>query len=361
MSRQRLLIGIMLGLLLIALLAVPVAAQQEVPGKFVFGGTYTLANGQQLTGDLGVVGGVATIDKGALVTGDVMVAGGTLDVSGQINGDVAVFGGSVSLADSAVIQGDLVTYGGSIKRSEGATVLGDVSQGGASEFTLPSDVTAPDSLDQGYDQGYGYMQPDRPMTPGGWLLHMLWRLVRAGVMTLALAALAALVALLWPRGLEQLTKTTLQQPLVVFGVGLLSWIVGIGLVIVFAVTLCLLPLSLLLALVLLVAVLLSWVVAGLLVGRKLLAVLKVRNPSIVLEAALGTLLLMGAYFLIGIIPCTDFIFGTIVASIGLGAIVLTRFGTRPYPYAPATAMVQVDDLEAFPTVSDAPRQITDGK
>lgn len=357
MSRQRLLIGIMLGLLLTALLALPVAAQPEVPGKFVFGGTYTLANGQQLSGDLGVVGGVATIDAGALVTGDVMVAGGTLNLAGQINGDVAVFGGSVSLTDSAVIQGDLVTYGGSIQRSEGATVLGDVSQGGASEFTLPSDVTAPD----GFDQEYGTMQPDRPTTPGGWLLHILWRIVRAGVMTLALAALAALTALLWPRGLERLTKTTQQQPLIVFAVGLLSWIVGIGLVVVFAVTLCLLPLALLLILVLLVAALVSWVVAGFLIGRKLLALLKVHNPSIVLEAALGTLVVMGAYFLIGIIPCTDFIFGTIVGSIGLGAIVLTRFGTRPYPYVPATTMVQVNDLETFPTISDTPRQITDGK
>ena len=87
----------------------------------------------------------------------------------------------------------------------------------------------------------------------------------------------------------------------------------------------------LMGLVLVVAALLSWVVVGWVIGRKLLALLNAKSPSVVLEAVVGTLLLTIVYFLVSFIWCTNFIIGVLVGSFGLGAIVLTRFGTRPYP------------------------------
>jgi hypothetical protein len=113
--------------------------------------------------------------------------------------------------------------------------------------------------------------------------------------------------------------------------GFISWILGLALVVILAVTLCLLPVALVLALVLLVAALLSWVVTGWVIGRKLLALLSVKSPSVVLETIVGTLLLTAVYFLVSFIWCMNFLIGVIVGSFGLGAIVLTRFGTRPYP------------------------------
>ncbi len=131
--------------------------------------------------------------------------------------------------------------------------------------------------------------------------------------------------------------------------------------VVLAITICLIPVALLVGLALLVAALLSWVTSGWLIGRKLLAMLNLRNVTVVAEAAVGTLVLAVVYFLVGILPCTEFIFGMLIVSLGLGAIVLTRFGTRPYPAPTARSETtkQVDDLLALPAGDEPqPPQLT---
>ncbi|HSN73874.1 MAG TPA: hypothetical protein VL334_02140, partial [Anaerolineae bacterium] len=105
----------------------------------------------------------------------------------------------------------------------------------------------------------------------------------------------------------------------------------------------------------------SWVVVGWLVGRKLLAALNLSNTTVVVETVVGTLLLATVYFLVGIIPCTEFIFGVLIVSLGLGTLVLTRFGTRPYPTAIAAggssapgevlAVVPADDEPRTPQLT----------
>lgn len=358
MSRRRLGMTVLFALVLVALLVTPAAAQGDEPGKLVIGGTYTLRSGQQLNGDLGVVGGQATIEEGATVNGDVMVAGGTLDVAGRIDGSIAVFGGSVNLERTAYVAGDLVTFGGSVQRSPGAEVRGEVREGGSFDMpVLPGPVFFPEM-----DRFMTGPEVDIQQSPGQWLAAALLSAIRTGIAILALAALALVAALLWPKGIERLGTTALHQPAPVLLVGLLSWVLGVGLFVVLAITICLLPIALALALVLLVAALLSWVVAGWLVGRSLLRVLKMRSPTVVAEAAIGTLVLAIVYFLVGIIPCTEFIFGTLIVSIGMGALVLTRFGTRPYPLAaavsepaaPAATAVAVEALPA-PPASDEPQ------
>ncbi len=331
---QRLIVTIsLLALVLLAALAAPAAAQEGEPGKLVVGGVYTLSSGQQLRGDLGVVGGQATIEQGATVTGDVLVAGGTLRVAGRINGDIAVFGGSVTLERTAFVAGNLVTFGGSVQRSPGAVVSGEVREGGSLDLPgLPGALFVP-----GVDRFNLTPETRFDRTPGQWLVFMLLRALRTGILIVALAALALLVALLWPSGVQRLGQTARQQPVAVILVGLLSWVVGAGLLVLLVVTICLIPIALALGLTLFVAMLLSWVVAGWLVGRSLLAAFKARNATVVTEATVGTLVLVTVYFLVGIIPCTEFIFGVLIASLGMGAIVLTRFGTRPYPFVPAVA------------------------
>jgi hypothetical protein len=344
-------------LALLAVLAAPVAAQDSDPGKLVVGGTYTLRSGQQLDGDLGVVGGTATVEEGATVQGDVMVAGGTLRVAGRINGDIAIFGGAVTLEPSAYVDGDLVNIGGSVQRRAGAVVTGEVREGGEFDFPMaPGPMFFP-----GLDRFTAGPEVSLQQSPGQWLALLLLRIVRTGVMILALAALALVVALFWPKGIERLGQTAMHQPVPVLLVGLLSWIVGLGLLVVLAVTICLIPVALLVGLALLVAALLSWVTAGWLVGRKLLAMLNLRNATVVVEATVGTLLLAVVYFLVGVIPCTEFIFGMLIVSLGLGAIVLTRFGTRPYPApaAPSDTTGQLKDLPALPAGDEPqPPQLT---
>ncbi len=330
MFQRRIVFTTLFVMALFAFLVAPAAAQERDPGQLVVGGAYTLAAGQQLNGDLGVIGGVATIEEDATVNGDIMVAGGSLTVAGRINGSIAVFGGSIYLEPTAYVTGDLVSFGGSMQRSPDAVVRGEIQEPGGFNIPFaPGSWFLPDR-ESVMPGGDGLFQP----SPGHWLLAGLWRAIRIGIMALALAALALVVALLWPKGIQCLGQTTLQQPVPVLVVGLLSWAVGLGLFVVLALTICLLPVALALGLVLLAAALLSWVMVGWLVGRSLLAALKLRSATVVVEAAIGALLLTLVYLLVGIIPCTEFIFGVLIASFGLGALVLTRFGARPYPYVP---------------------------
>ncbi len=356
MSHRRVGFIVLFALMLSVLLAAPAAAQTGGPGNLVLGGEYTLRAGETLRSDLGVIGGAATIEQGATVNGDIMVAGGTLRIAGRVNGDIAVFGGVVTLERSAYVNGDLVNVGGSVQRNPGATVTGDVREGGG--FDLP--ISPGPMFFPGFDRFTPGAESSFQQSPGQWLVLTLLRIIRTVIMILALAALALIVALLWPKGIERLGQTAMHQPALAILVGLLSWVVGLGLVVVLAATLCLIPLALALALVLLVAALLSWVVAGWLIGRKLLAALNLRNATVVVEAVVGTLVLVTVYFLLGIIPCTEFIFGMLIVSLGLGVIVLTRFGARPYPWVPPTSPSALsDELAALPEDNEAqPPQLT---
>jgi hypothetical protein len=323
--------GLALGMLLIlaGVVASPAAAQGEQPGKVVLGGQFTLESGERVNGDLAVIGGQATIEEGAVVDGDAVVMGGTLTVSGAVDGDIAIFGGVVDLKSTSVVNGDVVAMGGTVNQAAGAEVAGEVREGGAIEIPglrgLPIEPgvvipgLAPPSA------------PDFQTSPGAWLLRAMLSILRMIAWTLAILAMTLVITLLWPKGIERLGRAGIDQPAMVLLTGFISWILGLALVVLLAVTLCLLPVALALALALLVAALLSWVITGWVIGRKLLAVLNVKNPPVVLEAVVGTLLLTVAYFMVSFIWCVNFVIGVLVGSFGLGAIVLTRFGTRPYP------------------------------
>lgn len=317
-------------LMVLALLwASPVAAQGDQPGKVVLGGQFTLETGRRIDGDLAVIGGQAVIEEGAIVDGDAVVMGGMLEVSGKIDGDIAIFGGQVDLRNTAVVAGDVVALGGSVTRAPGAEVSGEIREGGA--------IDIPELRNLPIEPGVvipGLVPPPEPnfrTSPGAWLLHALLTILRMIAWTLAITAMALVIALLWPRGIERLGRTGIEQPAMVFLTGFISWILGIALVAILAITICLLPVAIAVALALLVAALLSWVVTGWVIGRKLLAWLNVKNASVVLEAVVGTLLFTVVYFLVSFIWCANFIIGVLVGCFGLGAIVLTRFGTRPYP------------------------------
>ena len=98
-----------------------------------------------------------------------------------------------------------------------------------------------------------------------------------------------------------------------------------------AITICLLPMPFFVAVATLAAVLFGWTAVGLLVGQRLLAALKVQETNQLVAVLVGVLLIS----LLTAVPCLGWLFAVVVGSLGLGAVVLTRFGTMAYPPAPA--------------------------
>jgi hypothetical protein len=146
----------------------------------------------------------------------------------------------------------------------------------------------------------------------------------------AIAALALLIVLLFEKQVRATGTTLLAVPWASLGMGLLTFVAVLAVSVILAITLCLSPLAVLLLLALCLALLLGWAVAGLLVGERILQALRVRDFSPLLAVGIGAVLLT----LLSRLPCIGWLVGVLVGAAGLGAVVLTRAGTLPYPRPP---------------------------
>jgi cytoskeletal protein CcmA (bactofilin family) len=336
---RRVLLACLLALLL-AFSATPVFADGNDNGKVIFGGSFTLESGEELDGDLVVFGGSAVLEEDSRVDGSVVVMGGSASIAGEVDGDVVVFGGDVELRATAIVDGDLVTIGGSVEREEGAIVRGSEVKGlefkGFPFFwTLPTRVSL------------------RYRWPNLWF-RFIFDIFKTLFMALALAALGLLIVLFWLEQTEVVGQTVLAAPLPSGGVGLLTIVVAAALIVLFAITICLSPVAFLLGVATLAAGIFGWTAVGLLVGQKLLEAFKVEEINPLIAVAVGILLIS----LLAAVPCLGPILVIVVGSLGLGAVVLTRFGTQTYPLPapvpPAPPVpAQSEEIEAREVESEA--------
>jgi hypothetical protein len=321
MRRMRVVWAALLAMMLLAS-ASPVLAFDGEPPGVVVGEDFTLRDGEVLRDDLVVVGGDVVLEEGSRVDGGVVVWGGSLEVSGEVEGDIVVFGGSVHLTDTAEVDGNVASFGGEVERDPGADLGGQQIIGGPyGEFgRWPIPVPIP-RAPVFFDAGPGML---------AWRLAM--GVGRVLLLTLLMAGLGGLVAVLWPRPARQVGKATARSVLPSLGMGLLTMLVTVIVVVGLVLTLCLSPLALVAALAVGIATLFGWLAFGIFIGEQI-----VRgdvNPF--WPAALGAGLVTLLSSLVNLIPCVGWVVPFLVACVGLGAVVLTRFGTVPYP-APAVA------------------------
>jgi hypothetical protein len=301
---------------LVLSLVMPAAAvaSDENQGQIVFGGDFTLRSGEVLDGDLAVLGGNVVLEDGSLVEGSAFIMGGNADLAGTVRGDVALFGGNLDLMSTALVEGDVTVFGGNLDRQEGATVEGQVLSG--ESVRVPFD----------FEFGRTFRLPVEAwrfrVSP---LFEVGWFLVRA----LLLAALAVLVVMFWPVQMSRVGRTVVEQPLITGGLGLLSAIVVPVFLAVLGITLCLLPVTIVGAIALVVAVVFGWLAFGLEIGTRMAEAFHWRiHPAA--AAGIGTLVLTIVANGIEFIPCVGWIVPALVGSLALGSVIITRFGTQAY-------------------------------
>jgi hypothetical protein len=308
-------ISLIVLILLMALFAFPGTALAQTPNngndQMVFGGTYTLTAGQTLTGNLVVFGGLATLEKGSIVTGDIALTGGSLNVSGEIKGSITSVGGSINLSDTAVVDGDINTVGGTLNRSGQTVVKGNISSSGPGSIRLPLNWNL---------NGLRNLPLADIFHPIG---NVLWGIFQS----LAVAALALLVVLFMPTPTRRVSNSIITQPVVAGALGLLTVVVAPALTVLLAITILLIPLSLIGILLLAVAFLFGWIAVGLEAGDRLAGLFKVQWAPPV-SAGIGTLVLSFFSSVFSLIPCVGWVLPTVIAIVGLGGVFLTRFGTR---------------------------------
>ena len=300
--------------------------------KIVAGGTFTLFSDETLDGNLLIFGGAVAIETNSLVTGDVLLMGGAISVDGRVEGDIVGFGGVVRLGETAEVEGDLTAIGAAVHRDPGAVVEGQVIKGDEVPFSLPVPLPIVPSV------------PDVPNVPNvptfpdfsnfaglDFGINPLWTALWFLFKTFLWAALAVLVVMFLPKPIKRTSDAIVAQPVLSGGVGLLTVIVVPVLLVILAITILLIPISFVGAL----ALVLSWffgrIAVGYEVGRRLSKMFN-KDWAPAFSAGLGMFLLALVVDATGeIIPCIGWIFPVLVAVIGIGGLLLTRFGTQTYP------------------------------
>jgi cytoskeletal protein CcmA (bactofilin family) len=300
----------------------------------VLGGDVHIMSGAELDGALKVAGDV-TVD--GLVTGDVWVAGdlvvsrggkldgdasvtGDADVAGTVTGDLKVIG-NADIAESATV--NAVSAGGDVRRAEGAQVV-DTARSG-----------------------------QRAGNPISLLLLALFTLLSAGF--------AALMAMIAGSALDRTRVAASRSPLLALVVGVLAWAVTVLLLVPLAFTI-IGPVIWLTALV--VGIALGWAAFSDGFGRRLWS-----SGNRPLAAALGgALLALLVMFLLvgggwlsrvgtgaagGPIICLGLALVLGLWTWGLGASLLTLYGSRPYPRAAAVSAGALPAGEAVPLPAPA--------
>lgn len=284
--------------LLVLLFASGCERQSIYTGKLVLEGNHSLESGVIVDAHLLVLGGEYHIQPGAELSGSAVLVSGALVIDGQISGDVSQYGGTLVVGPRGHIAGRLSIAGG--------------EQRGLFQYAAEGGVSA-------------LPQPEPPLSPGrqqgSGLQTLWWPFFQA----LSVAALAALTARFSPRPLQRVSTTIQQHYIVALALGLLAGVVGLVLMVQMIFTVILIPVTGLGLLALALTVAFGWGGFGLIFGRFLFHRLQ-RRASLPWQAFTGTLLFMLLAAVLGALPVLGDLLVILSAVIGLGAVLLTRFG-----------------------------------
>ena len=312
-------------------------------GRVIFGSNFTLESGDEFNGDLVVFGGNVTVEQGADLNGNLVVFGGTVSADGNMNGDVVVIGGQVRLEEQAVVSGDVVTIGGQVQQAEGATVEGEVTNNVTPEVQLPDGNISP-SVDV----------PNVPIPPVfNMNFNPFWEFSRVLGSALVVAFLGVLAALFFQPQLDRVSEAVVKQPVMTTGIGLLT----IAVLFIAAVTIILIPVVLLSLIPLAFAWLFGVISIGQEIGDRFARAIR-QNWTPVIATGVGTFVLM---FIVASIQslnslapfllCLTLIVPLLVGFLAIGAVVITRFGTRPVQTPAMTVYTPPTDAGPIPPAS----------
>lgn len=247
-----------------------------------------------VTGDVAAYGGRINISPSGRVDGDITSYGGHVEVAGVVNGDVSSYGGGVTLDGTAQVAGDVQAYGGSITREPGAVVDGSINRNRPTNFSL---TNLP------FLNPFGFSFPVVSIA--------IWVLI------------AAALAHWFPRRTLRVGEVMFSRLPRSLAIGALSWVLGLILAVILALTILGIPLTLAILLVLAAGGAMGNVAIGWLIGRSVLHRVTQREASPVMEAIVGVAILA----VLESIPVMGFLLSIFIALLGVGAALLSRFGS----------------------------------
>ncbi len=249
--------------------------------------------------DVSAFGGDAYVRLGETVD-DVSVFGGSARIDGEVLGDVSAFGGDILLGPAAIVHGSVDAAGGRIEMKPGARVVG-----GLSTAQPPPEPT----LDE---------HPSRHESggePGA--------LIRGLLFSALLFLFALLLTGVVPERMSAMHMAIIKEPGRSAGAGLLGYVSATIVLVALMITVIGIPLALALALLVPVATYVGLAAAATVIGAAL-PVERLRGRPM-LQILSGVTCL----FIVAQIPVLGSIALAIVACVGLGALLRTRFRATP--------------------------------
>lgn len=268
------------------------------------------------------------VEEDEEIDGDVVALGGCIEIKGIVNGSAVAIGGDVDIFPTGVVEEDAVSIGGQVvKRGEGIVRGEKVSIGffRTPPFKMPFGPTR-----------FPMFHP---------LVGFPLRIIRI----LLLIFLGIVVLAILPKNVDKI-KNKVKQEFVKSGlVGLAAEILVLPIFILLIITIIGIPLALLVEPILIIAALiLGYVGTCLFVGEKLQEHTSLKPDTRIMMLVIGilavelvplvarTIGIFGNVFspFAWIIAIIGWMIGYVVITVGFGAAILTRLGTRPKDLKP---------------------------
>ncbi len=308
----------------------------------VGGGSVTV-NGE-LTGDLVSMGGPVYIP--GLVDGDVSSIGGPVDVSGKVTGNLSAVGGKVTLSGTGQVDGNISALGGSVEKGANSKHKGSVNSfsGDALKSTLAQALRTVRYTGR-YNWRSGDVSEDGGHSPwliGGLVgigLLILFSMLATGIVLLLLPAV------FFPKNVENSAAAISGDMWRACGIGAIALVGFFPALLMMVVSILGIPLVPFALMLFAVAGVLGLSAFSVVLQARFFEGIKKAGPvGLPGKVAAGYAVMAGLLFFGKLIPLIGGLlsligvmllaFGTMT---GLGAIWMTKMGTRPFTPAPVPA------------------------
>jgi len=282
--------------------------------------------------------GQSVVVSAGEVVDQVASFGGSVTVDGEVRGDVASFGGDVVLGPHARVHGDVATMGGALVRDPAAVVGGSVAGFGGHAVPGPGwqgHGWGPSQWNQAQRnqaQWNGWQPASPPMEArhghegsghhgsGGF-----WRGVEDMISSLLAHGLLFLLALvlsgLFPERMTALHKAIIREPLRSGALGVGSYVAAVVLIIALTITIIGIPAAVVLGVGMPLAAYVGLAACATAIGAAIPAQSLTDRPILRLATGVGVL------WVCSLVPFIGPVLVALVACIGVGALVRTRFRT----------------------------------
>jgi hypothetical protein len=261
-------------------------------------GLSTIARAE--TANVVKIGSDINIEEGTKVR-NVLALGGQITVDGFVENHIIAIGGSVVLTRTSVVGGNVISIGGVIVRGKGSEIHGSMTE-------INSDDISAAISNALSDEWEGW----------SWIFAIVSVSIFIGVLILTM-----LVVYFIPKPIRVIANAVRDLTLKVIIWGIIGLILIVPLAVLLAISvigIVLIPLEMT---IVLCAVILGFIAVSQLVGEKLFTVLKRHDHNIIRETIWGLIIL----WIIGWIPYVGWMLKVFAIVLGLGGVLVTRFGT----------------------------------